>query len=201
MAITFNDSAEIKKAQPWDSRDQVQNLAELILLPVSYNYLGLRVFVLTESHFYQLTSGSGADINDWTILESLLFDDKTPTLGGDLDANNFNIVNAKNIQGHRESNLYVAGIVVGDAHRDKMARFAITGDTVITVDDSSNGLPIDTELEIFQQSGAFVLSVAVSGAQTIISKDGALNLTSIGSAAILKKIGDNLWMLVGSLIS
>lgn len=74
------------------------------------------------------------------------------------------------------------------------------GAIVITVNDAANSADsIGTEYEFFHSVGPDTVTFAVTGSQAIISKDSALQITGIGSAAVLKKIANNSWMLVGDL--
>lgn len=200
MAIVINDNFEVRRAAPIDTRNQVPNFSGLLALNPSYNYLGMTVQLLDTFQYYTLQSGTGQNAGDWTLREQKVQDDDSPTLGGNLDANGFNITGAGIVQGHRQSELLGAGLIISSANADKMLRFGISANAVVTVDDSSlTGLAVDTEVELFHQSGAFDVSVATGGAQTVISKDGNLTLDGIGSAAILKYVGNDTWILIGDL--
>ena len=75
-----------------------------------------------------------------------------------------------------------------------------SGAIVITVNDAADSADaIGTEYEFFHSVGGNTVTFAVTGSQAIISKDSALQITGIGSAAVLKKIAANTWMLVGDL--
>jgi hypothetical protein len=75
-----------------------------------------------------------------------------------------------------------------------------SGAIVITVNDAADSADaIGTEYEFFHSVGGNTVTFAVTGSQAIISKDSNVQITGIGSAAVLKKIAANTWMLVGDL--
>jgi len=75
-----------------------------------------------------------------------------------------------------------------------------SGAIVITVNDAADSADeIGTEYEFFHSVGGNTVTFAVTGSQVIISKDSNVQITGIGSAAVLKKIAANTWMLVGDL--
>jgi len=74
------------------------------------------------------------------------------------------------------------------------------GAIVITVNDAADSADeIGTEYEFFHSVGGNTVTFGVTGSQAIISKDSNVQITGIGSAAVLKKIAANTWMLVGDL--
>jgi len=75
-----------------------------------------------------------------------------------------------------------------------------SGAIVITVNDAADSADeIGTEYEFFHSVGGNTVTFAVTGSQAIISKDSNVQITGIGSAAVLKKIATNTWALIGDL--
>ena len=75
-----------------------------------------------------------------------------------------------------------------------------SGAIVITVNDAADSADaIGTEYEFFHSVGGNTVTFGVTGSQAIISKDSNVQITGIGSAAVLKKIAANTWALIGDL--
>ena len=199
MAIFTNDNFEVRKAAPIDTRSHTQNLTSLITLPVSYNYQDMLVWVIAEEQFYRLASGDGSTEGNWVLATKFLEDETNPKLGGDLDAAGFNILNANTIQGHRPLLKLTDSFLVGPTNKDHFVSNTLTQDSIVTVDDTSGTLQEGVEIEVFHGGGAFKITFVVAGAQSIISKDGNLVLATVGSAAVLKYLGGNVWALIGDL--
>ena len=108
------------------------------------------------------------------------------------------ITGSAGIIAHRISTNQTTSFIVDSTYINKMATLDILGAFTITVNDSS-GFAVDDELEIVWVSGAFSVSVVPGGLQTIISDGGKLNLSDVGSGAILKYLGSDRWVLIGSL--
>lgn len=89
-----------------------------------------------------------------------------------------------------------------DDHVNKFVHLTIGAAVTITInDDSETAFPIGGEMEVFWQSdtGSNSVTFAVGGGQSIVSKDSNLALSGVGSAAVIKYLGSNVWALIGDL--
>lgn len=74
-----------------------------------------------------------------------------------------------------------------------------SADVTITVDDTSNSLPIGTSFEFIQRVGNNDVIFTVSGSQTILSADNNLKIRTKYAGAVLTKQLNNTWYLIGDL--
>lgn len=106
------------------------------------------------------------------------------------------------VVGHRGSLTKTASFSIRSTEKDRRLYLAITGAVTITVDDTSySDIGQDGEIEIvwLSDSGSNSITFVAGGSQTIISKNGNLDLSAVGSAAILTVGGTNAWVLIGDL--
>ena len=104
------------------------------------------------------------------------------------------------IAAHRVSVVETAAFSIGATHKNKFVDLQITGAVAISVGDS-HGLVKDDEVELFwaTDTGTNSITITEAGVQTIISEDGNLSLSKVGSGALLKYRGSDSWLLIGSL--
>ena len=87
--------------------------------------------------------------------------------------------------------------VLGDANTLIYANNA-SAQTYTIPANASVGLPIGSEIEVFNL-GAGIVTFSAAGGVTIYSKDSLLSMSAQYAAAILKKQDDDTWILIGDL--
>ena len=118
-----------------------------------------------------------------------------PTLGGNLDCNGNDLVNAK------RSTVANAGTSITLALTDAGDFVRLTSGSAVTVTvppNSSVAFPIGTEIDFFGEGAGTVTFAAGSGV-TINSVDSALAIDGQFGGATLKKLATDSWALVGRL--
>ena len=106
------------------------------------------------------------------------------------------------VNAFREATQKTSSLTIDAEEMNKFLYFDISGAVTITVNDTSaSAASTGYEVDVFwsTDSGSNSVTFATGGSQSIISKDSALALSAIGSAATLKYLGSNTWALIGDL--